>query len=37
MKCFANVARILCSKEIFDSCPDFVEQDDIPMIIFTLS
>ena len=37
MKCFTNFARILFSKEIFDSCPDFVEQDDIPMIIFTLS
>ena len=34
---FINVARILCSKEIIDSHPDFVEQVDIPMIMCTLT
>ena len=34
---FYIIARILHSKEIIDSCPNFVEQDDIVMVIYTLS
>ena len=34
---FINVARILLSKEIIDSCRDFVEQDDIHKVIYTLT
>ena len=34
---FLNVARILRSKEIIDSCPGFVEKGDIPMLIYTLT
>ena len=34
---FINVARMLCSSEIFDSCPDFVEQDDYLMVIYRLT
>ena len=34
---FINVAGILRMKEIIDSRPDFIEQDDIPMVIYTLT
>ena len=32
-----NVARILHSKEIFASHPDFVEQDGILIVIYTFT
>ena len=34
---FINTSRILCSKKIIDSCLDIFEQDDIPLVIYTLS
>ena len=34
---FINVARILRSKEIIDRRPDFVEQDDILIVIYTFT
>ena len=34
---FINTSRVLCSKEIIDSCLSVFEQDDIPLIIYTLS
>ena len=34
---FINTSRILCRKKIIDSCLDIFEQDDIPLIVYTLS
>ena len=34
---FINVARIQYSEEIIDSHPNFIEQDNIPMVIYAYS
>ena len=34
---FIKVVRILCSKEIIESGPDFVLENDILMVFYTLN
>ena len=34
---FINLARIQYSEEIIDSHPNFIEQDNIPMVIYAYS